>query len=226
MGRCISYIIPTLNEEESLQETLDSIHIQLGEKEVIIADGGSNDKTLKIAQESGCKIIQGPPGRGSQLNKGADRAKGDFLLFLHADTTLPEGASTEILSLMNAPGTVAGSFHLTFKPSSKLLKLYSLCTSLNNSYFTFGDQGFFMYRSAFYALGKFNPYPILEDVDLQARLRTMGRFVKSKLAVTTSSRRFLKHGIIRQQLLNLSIVAGFEAGIDPQTLARLYSDVR
>lgn len=226
MGRCISYIIPTLNEEGSLHETLDSVDNQAGDKEVIIADGGSNDKTLEIAQERRCEIIQSPPGRGTQLNRGADQAKGDVLLFLHADTALPEGASTEVVSLLNIPGTVAGSFHLTFKPSSKLLQFYSRCTTLNNSYFTFGDQGLFMHKPAFYALGKFKPYPFLEDVDFQVRLRAMGRFVKSKLAVTTSSRRFLKHGIIRQQLLNLSIVAGFQAGIHPKTLARFYSDVR
>ena len=226
MGRCISYIIPALNEEGTLDETLDSIDNQASDKEVIIADGGSNDKTLEIAQKRRYEIIPSIPGRGPQLNRGVDQAKGDFLLFSHADTTLPKGASTEVVSLMKVPGTIAGSFHLAFKPSSKLLQFYSLCTSLNNLYFTFGGQGLFMPISTFYALGKFKPYPILEDVDFQVRLRAMGRFVKSNLAVTTSSRRLLKYGIIRQQLLNLFIVAGFQAGIHPKALSRFYLDVR
>ena len=193
---------------------------------MIITDGGSNDKTLEITQKRRCEIISSIPGRGTQLNRGADQAKGDFLLFLHAGTTLPKGASIEVVSLMKVSGTIAGSFRLAFKPSSKLLQFYSLFTSLNNLYFTFGDQGFFMPRSAFYALGTFKPYPILEDMDFQIRLRAMGRSVKSKLAVTTSSRRFLRHGIACQQLLNLFIVAGFQAGIHPKALSRFYLDVR
>ncbi len=226
MGRRISYIIPTLNEEESLGDTLKSVHSQAGEQEVIIVDGGSSDNTMGIAQEHGCETIQSPPGRGVQMNRGADQSQGDLLLFLHADTTLPPGASTEVESLMGKPGAIAGSFCLNFKPSSKTLRFYSLCASLNSSFFTYGDQGLFLHRSAFYALGKFNPYPILEDVDLQIRLRSMGRFVKSSLAVTTSSRRFRKHGIFRQQLLNLCLVAAFHAGVHPKRLSELYSNAR
>ena len=116
---------------------------------MINADGGSNDKTLEITQKLRCEIIPSIPGRETQLNRGTDQATGNFLLFLHADTTLPKGASIEVVSLMKIPGTIAGSFRVVFKPSSKLLQFYSLCTSLNNLYFTFGDQGLFMPRSAF-----------------------------------------------------------------------------
>ncbi len=226
MGRCISYIIPTLNEEGSLADTLKSVQSQSGKKEIIIVDGGSSDNTLNIALEHGCKTIKSPPGRGIQMNRGADQSNGDLLLFLHADTSLPPGASAEVESLMGSPGAIAGSFRLIFKPSSKTLKFYSLCASLNNSFFTYGDQGLFLHRSAFYALGKFKLYPIFEDVDLQTRLRSMGRFVKSPLAVTTSSRRFRKHGVLRQQLLNLCLVAAFHAGVHPQRLSQLYSNAR
>lgn len=226
MGPCISYIIPTLNEEESLGRTLESVYSQSGEKEVIVADGGSTDNTLSIAREHGCVTIHCPPGRGTQMNQGADQSKGDLLLFLHADTTLPFGASAEAESLMEKTGTIAGSFNLTFEPSSKILRFYSRCASINNSFFTYGDQGLFLHRSAFYALGKFKPYPILEDVDFQIRLRRMGRFVKSKLAVTTSSRRFRKYGLFPQQLLNLCIVAAFHAGVHPDRLSQFYSHVR
>ena len=123
-----------------MDETLDSIENQAGNKKVIITDGGSNDKTLEIAPKRRCEIIPSIPGSGPQLNRGADQAEGDFLVFLHADTTLPKGASTGVVSLMKIPQTIAGSFSLALKPSSKLLEFYSLCTFLNNLYFTFGDQ--------------------------------------------------------------------------------------
>lgn len=226
MGHFISYIIPTLNEEASLAETLKSVMAQPGNKEVIIVDGGSIDKTLEIAREIRCQIIESSPGRGVQLNHGADIAKGDILLFLHADTTLPFGASLEVESQLGKPSTIAGSFRLEFKPSSSALRLYSLCTAINNSFFTFGDQGLFLKRSAFYAIGKFKPYPILEDVDFQIRTRRMGRFAKSHLLVTTSSRRFRRHGVIRQQLLNLCIIAAYHAGVQPQKLSQFYSNAR
>ncbi len=226
MGVRISYIIPTLNEERALAATLGSVLAQPGEKEIIVADGGSVDRTLAIGRQHGCLVTEGPPGRGAQLNRGADLATGGVFLFLHADTILPEGASADALKLLESPGVIAGSFRLKFQPSSVLLDLFSMGASANHSLFTYGDQGLFISRSAFFAMGAFKPYPFLEDVDFQIRLRRHGRFAKSKLAVTTSSRRFLTHGILCQQLRNLCIVAAYHAGVPPQTLARFYKSNR
>lgn len=226
MGQRISYILPTLNEEDALGKTLISIGAQKGDKEIIIADGGSTDSTREIARHHGAATLNCPPGRGPQMNAGASRSSGDILLFLHADTTLPDGASEEVQSLLASPRVIAGSFRLQFHPSSLILKGYSLCASINSSLFTYGDQGLFIRRSDFVALGGFKPYPILEDVDFQIRLRQSGTFAKSRLSVTTSSRRFAKQGPLRQQILNLFIVTSFHAGVSPQSLARFYSNRR
>lgn len=215
-----------MNEEETLSETLRSVQAQPGDKEIIVVDGGSSDKTLAIARTNGCKTIQSDPGRGAQLNSGAEFASYEILLFLHADTLLPIDASKEIVSILETRGVIAGSFRLRFNPSSPVLRFYSLCTAINHSLFTFGDQSLFLYRSTFHFIDKFQSYPFLEDVEFQSRLRRSGRFLKSNLSVVTSSRRFNKHGPIRQQLVNLCIVIAFLGGIRPHVLARFYSNAR
>ncbi len=222
MCRRISYIIPTLNEEKTLANTLGVIHAQKGEKEIIVTDGGSSDRTLAIARENGCKTVLGDPGRGTQLNHGAEIATGCTLLFMHADTQLPNQASDEIDRILQTPGVIAGSFRLKFEPSSPALRFYSLCTAINLPLFTFGDQGLFMGKSTFNLLNKFKTYPILEDVEIESRLRRRGRFAKSKLSVVTSSRRFRNQGVIRQQFFNLCIIAAYYGGISPHLLAKYY----
>ncbi len=206
MPPSISYIIPTLNEEAALERTLQSVISQEGEKEIVIADGGSVDQTLAIAQRFDCSVTRTEPGRGRQMNAAAERADGGILFFLHADTSLPPNAQVEISRLLDTPGVVGGAFGLTFDPCTPALRFYARCARLNSAWFAYGDQGLFLHKATFEAIGKFRPYPILEDVEIQSRLRKEGRFVKSKLCVTTSSRRFLKRG--------------------PLKLARAYSQIR
>lgn len=222
----ISYIIPTLNEAEALSATLQRVADQSGDKEILLIDGGSDDDTIEIAKRQGCSVLQSPPSRGIQMNQGADAAKGDVLLFLHADTLLPENASKEVESILAQPNIIAGSFPIVFNRQSPLLQLYSLCSSINNAYFTYGDQGLFLRRETFNSIGKFKAYPFLEDIDFQIRLRNKGRFAKSKQTVQTSARRFERNGVIKQQLLNLAIISAFRAGISPYKLKRLYSNAR
>ncbi len=226
MLRSISYIIPTLNEEDALPATLRSIRDQPGDKEILIIDGGSNDATLEIAKLHACAVFQGEPGRGAQMNLGASKASGDILLFLHADTIIPQGAAEEIDHLLGRPGVLAGTFRLSFDVSSFWLRLYSLCSSINAPLFTYGDQGLFIQRTEFQSVGNFQAYPLLEDVEFQTRLRKRGRVAKSKLAARTSARRFQRNGPLKQQLLNLAIVCAYRAGASPHRLARYYSNLR
>ena len=222
----IAYIIPTLNEEAHLRGTLDSVIIQTGEKEIIVVDGGSHDETLEIARSYGCKTIVSSPGRGSQMNQGAAATTKTGLLFLHADTILHKKASDDIEKILSRPGTLAGSFRLEFQPNSRPLRLYAFLSRINLPLFTFGDQGLFLLRSTFQAIGGFEEYPILEDFEIQQRLRPYGQFRKSHLPVVTSSRRFTKIGPIRQQLLNALILTAYYGGVSPITLAKLYSHIR
>ena len=222
----IAYIIPTLNEEAYLSRTLDSVIAQTGEKKIIVVDGGSHDETLEIALSYGCKTIVSSPGRGSQMNQGAAAATKTGLLFLHADTILHKEASNEIERILCRPGVLSGSFRLEFQPISRPLRLYAFFSRINLPLFNFGDQGLFLLRSTFQAIGGFEEYPILEDVEIQQRLRSCGQFRKSNLPVVTSLRRFTKIGPISQQILNALILTAYCGGASPNTLAKLYSHVR
>jgi rSAM/selenodomain-associated transferase 2 len=219
----ISYIIPTLNEAENLSATLGRVADQNGEKEIIVVDGGSSDNTIEIANREGCIVLQSLPGRGVQMNCGAKAAIGDTLFFLHGDTLLPEHASEEVESILGKPNVIAGSFRLDFNNPSRLLRLYSKCSSINAAYFTYGDQGLFLKRKNFEDMKGFKAYPFLEDIEFQLRLRRAGRFIKSCHPVQTSARRFERNGIIKQQLLNLAIVAAYRIGFSPHKLKRFYS---
>ncbi len=221
----ISYILPSLNEAKHIGKALESIAKQKGSKEAIVCDGGSIDQTLSIARAFDfCRIIPSEPGRGVQMNLGASFAKGNFLCFLHADTSLPDGASSSIKQVLSRPQVIAGSFRLKFDSRNRLLAFFAACSQINSPLFTYGDQGLFLRKKTFEFLGGFKNYPFLEDVEMQRRLRVYGAFEKSPLSVTTSARRFERGGIIRQQLLNTFIVSAFLCGASPFALKRLYPD--
>ena len=218
----IACILPTLNEARVLPSTLDALAPHANSIQIIVADGGSQDGTLGIARRSQCQVVESDPGRGVQMNAGAREANASILLFLHADTILPPNAVDEIESILSDPSVIAGSFRLTFDRDDPLLNVYSACSSFNLGCLTYGDQGLFLRTRTFRELGGFKPYPFLEDVEFQSRLRRHGRFVKSSSPVVTSARRFTRHGVIKQQLRNFFIVALFRAGISPTALHRFY----
>lgn len=221
----ISIIIPVLNESQTIGSCLLHLRKQIERHEIIVVDGGSNDDTVNIVKAfSDVKWLCSPPGRGNQMNRGAEAAKGDLLLFLHADTCLPPEGLTGIEALMSREGIVAGSFSLSFGDSDSLLKLYALFSRINHLLFTYGDQGLFMTRSIFELIGGFQEIPIMEDVEIQKRLRKMGRFVKIRQPVITSARRFLTNGILKQQFINIGLVCLYHLGFSPFWLKRFYDD--
>lgn len=132
----------------------------------------------------------------------------------------------ELLRILSQTGTLAGSFRLEFRPKSRPLRFYAAFSQFNLPLSTFGDQGLFLRRSTFEAINGFQENPILEDVEIQQRLRAQGKFRKSRLPVVTSSRRFTKVGLIRQQLLNFLTLTAYYFGASPTTLAKLYSQFR
>jgi rSAM/selenodomain-associated transferase 2 len=219
----ISVIIPTLNENTILEPSLKDLTDHRGEFEVIVSDGGSFDRTPEIVRLfPRVKFVTSPRGRGRQMNEGAKRARGDIFLFLHADTLLPPSGFEIIESIMSSPEVQGGSFFLTFDNRNFALKIYSLFSRLNHILFTYGDQGLFVRRTAFNAIGGFRDIPIMEDVEIQVRLRRMGRFVKAGAPVVTSARRFIKSGIIRQEIVNIALVLLYHIGVPPSRLARFY----
>ena len=197
----ISLIIPTLNEERALPQTLACVALQGSPHEIIVADGGSSDGTVGIARNAGvqCQCISAPRGRGPQMNAGAHLARGEWLLFLHADTLLPPDALAAIEAL--PPAVEAGCFHQAFSHDHWLLRAVSRLHNwrCKRTRIMYGDQAMFVRRSVFEALGGF-PDGDLEDVKLSERLRARGARhapVALPAVVVTDARKFLAHGIVR-----------------------------
>jgi len=221
----VSIIIPVLNEERSIAKVLENVCKQSTDCELIIVDGGSKDETLQIC---GCheraKLVHSEKGRAIQMNKGAAMAKGDVLLFLHADTLLPNGGLQAIKEIMKDEEVVGGSFYMKFDVESLSFRFFSAFTKINSPYLTYGDQGIFIRKSVFEQIGAYKTMPILEDFEIQKRLRKQGRFVKLPLPVTTSARRFLNNGIFKQQLLNIALLCAYELGYSPAKIKAFYKD--
>ena len=221
----ISVVFPTLNESVHIATTLDSLVRKKGACELIVVDGGSDDGTPDVVSNyEGVKIIKAPRCRATQMNAGARIAKGDILLFMHADTLLPPGALVAIHDAMQDPKVVGGSFYLGFDTPDPILRFYSLMSRINHRLFTYGDQAMFVRKKVFDRLDGYKNIPIMEDLEIQTRIRSSGRFVKIQRPVRSSARRFHRVGLIKQQLLNIALVSLYLIGAPPARLKRLYSD--
>jgi len=229
LGRCdvtssgISVIIPALNEALHIAETITSTG-HGSNTEIIVVDGGSTDHTVSIAKTQGAKVIESYPPRSRQMNQGAEAASKDILLFLHADTLLPENFNRHVLGALTQPGVAAGAFELCIDspvPSLRLIERMANWRSrcLNMPY---GDQAIFMFSNVFRQMGGFSNLPIMEDFELIRRLRKKGDVVTLHQPVITSSRRWLKHGILKTTLINQLVVLSYFMGISPNSISRLY----
>ena len=207
----ISIIIPTFNEEGELPATLKSIGNNL---DVIVVDAGSSDKTCEIAARSGARVIQSEKRqRAAQMNRGAGEARGEILLFLHADTWLPPDAFQNIEHACGDPKIVGGGFRRRFRSHSAFLRLTCALADWRCRAFGWflGDQAIFVKRSAFEVIGGFRDMPQFEDVDLCRRLKNRGRLVFIKSKVQSSARRFHK-GPVRRTLMDFLLTSGYLVG--------------
>jgi rSAM/selenodomain-associated transferase 2 len=218
----ISVVIPTLNEEGVLDDTLEALQPQAPPFEVIVVDGHSTDGTRERARAAGATVLQAPRGRASQLNRGAQAAQGDLFLFLHADTLLPDDGLATIRRALANPDVTSGTFRLQFDHSTPLLRFYSWCTRWPWIRICFGDRGLFVERATFESVGGYPDWPLFEDLELAARLYEHGGFRFLDTAVTTSARRFRRNGILTQQLRNLYLWLHYVWGANPKRVAHLY----
>lgn len=225
-GGRISVIIPTLNEEAGIADCLTKVRRAPG-VEVIVADGGSRDATVEAARRAGAKVIAAPRGRAIQMNAGAAASQGDILLFLHADTMLPPGWEAEARRTLARPGAVAGAFTFRLDRRTAGLRFIELAVAwrCRLAAMPYGDQGLFLRRRDFMAVGGFPTLPIMEDCELVRRLKKRGSIIVSPAPALTSARRWQKRGILTTTAFNSLVVVAFYLGYSPSLLRRLYDRV-
>jgi rSAM/selenodomain-associated transferase 2 len=196
----ISVIIPTYNEEKALPATLAQLSSQAGDYELIVVDGGSTDRTCEIAQaQPRARLLTARKGRASQMNAGAISARGEWLLFLHADTVLPDDALRNLNALANDQSIQAGGFRHRFPGQDWRLRLISSIDNLRArvTRIIYGDQALFVRRGLFERLGGFPQQPFLEDIAFCQTLKRVTKPVLLDQHVITDSRKFVQMGIWR-----------------------------
>lgn len=217
-------MIPALDEEARIGAAIDSA-FAAGAAEVIVADGGSVDRTVAIARERGAHILESESMRARQMNRGAESAKGDALIFLHADTLLPANAADVVERALD-DGVILGGFRLAFVERSWRLRVAAFMINLRTAITRcpWGDQAQFIRRDVFLARGGFREVPIMEDYELAIRMKRAGRTVVLRAKVRTSGRRFLAKGLLRTAAINWRIIIAWRRGADPAELARMYRE--
>jgi hypothetical protein len=216
----ISVIIPALDEEPSVAAAIASARQHA---EVIVVDGGSSDGTAQAAASLGASVVHSSRGRGRQLAAGAAEARGDWLVFLHADTRLAPGWADELRC--QPPHVVGGAFRFAMDTRRFAGRVMEFGVWLRCRLFRlpYGDQAIFARRSAYLRSGGFPDLPLLEDVVFVRRLRRVGAVRMLRTRALTSARRWEQRGMFRTMLLNWLIMALHGVGVPPQRLARLYA---
>lgn len=196
--------------------------------ECLVVDGGSTDQTCTIAEQwPGVSLLKAKQsGRGQQMNLGAASASGDILLFLHADCLLPINAIKLVQKHCDSENIVGGSFCLSFSRKHWVLQLCSIGSRINHPLTTYGDQAQFMRRDVFEKIGGFKEWPLMEDLEVQKRLRQHGRLIKIRKPVISSDRRYRRRGPFIHQIFNVALVVLYLVGVSPKRLARWYRPQR
>lgn len=218
----LSIIVPALDEAACIGDTLVALaSLRARGCEVLLVDGGSIDGTPDIAAPLCDRVLSAPRGRAAQMNAGAAAANGDALLFLHADTRLPPGADTAVAGAL-AAGAGWGRFDVRLDGRHILLPLVAALMNLRSrlSGIATGDQAMFVRSTLFLDLGGFATLPLMEDVELSRRLRARGRPACLRLQVTTSARRWQRHGVLRTIVLMWRLRLAYALGVAPERLAR------
>jgi rSAM/selenodomain-associated transferase 2 len=224
----ISIIIPCLNEAEGIAGTLSALApLRSRGAEVIVVDGGSSDGTVERAALHADAVIGAPRGRASQMNAGAARARGEILLFLHADTQLPESADALIVEGLQRLRRGWGRFDVAISGSHPLLRVVAWLMNARSRLtgIATGDQAIFVTRSLFTAAGGYPDIALMEDIALCKRLKRFGPPLCLRHRLTASGRRWKKHGVVRTILLMWRLRLAYWLGADPRKLAVRYDKI-
>ncbi|MGF7161844.1 rSAM/selenodomain-associated transferase 2 [Rhodoligotrophos appendicifer] len=221
----LSIIIPTLNEGKRIGRTLRSL-VPLRERgaEIVVVDGGSSDCTQEVAVPLADLVMGARRGRARQMNAGTTASKGHLLLFLHADTELSEEAMLALQSVLENETVIWGRFDVRIGDGHSLLRIVAEMMNLRSRLtgIATGDQAIFVRRPALEDIGGFPDIPIMEDIAVSRRLKSLARPVCLGEKVTTSSRRWEKNGIVLTIALMWWLRLAYWAHVNPRTLARWY----
>ena len=219
----ISVIIPVLNEANRLAETIIAArgpHC----REIIVADGGSSDNSREIAARLGAEVVNSPAGRGRQMNEGAKKAGGDTLLFVHADTLLPDNYGPHVIRALENPKVAGGAFRLGIRLPGLRPRLIEFGANLRSRFLQlpYGDQAIFTRRALFDEIGGYQELPILEDVLLVQQLKKRGKVATIGPTASTSGRRWQQLGFLRTTIINQKIMLAWLLGVPLEQLRAWY----
>ncbi len=219
----ISLIVPALNEEKNLAMLAKNIYPAFN-YEVILVDGGSLDQTVELAKKLEFQTVQSKKGRSAQVLTGAKQAKGEILLFLHADSILPKNWDLTVRKIMQNKKTSLGYFLFALTEDFFAKKLLVSLTNFRAKYFKlpYGDQGLFV-RKVDFEIWNLPEVPILEDVFMVKKAREFGKIEGSDATLKTSGRRWLKHGVFKTTWLNHQIMLGAKLNLDLELLKEAYA---
>ena len=220
----LSIIIPTLNEAECIERCIKSAWA-LDPREVIVVDGGSTDETVRLAEPMASKMLSTPRGRGTQQSAGAELARSNALLFLHADTWLEPDAGRQLATALARPATQFGGFRQCIAAAGVAFRLIERGNAWRARYLrlVYGDQGIFVRRRVFVETGGFPHISLMEDVELSRRMRRRTTPVLLPGPLHVSARRWQRNGVLRQTLCNWSLLASHLCGRHPDALAEAYA---
>lgn len=227
----LAVIIPTFDEEHTIVECLESVGGR-HEVAVVVSDGGSTDGTVGLAETRGATVVEGPPGRGGQLNRGAAATPSELLFFLHADCRVPPGWFEAISEALAEPETALACFWLRTEPthhvaptSMRRVWLRTLDLRARGGRLPYGDQGFAVRREVFDQVGRFPEIPLMEDLAFARACRRVGKIRRIPLEIRTGARR-TESSPVRARLMMLVFPSLFRVGVPARTLARWYGNPR
>ena len=219
----ISVVIPALNEERNIKSTISQV-LSGFNTEAIVVDGGSSDRTRELTCAECATVVSSQPGRACQMNAGARQATGDILLFLHADSILPTSWDFHVRRMMKRSGVTLGFFRFAIDGDFAGRKLVEWGTNIRAGLFKrpYGDQGLFLRKTDFEDMGEYPEIPILEDVMLVKKAKSIGEICCAEVKLFTSGRRWKKYGFIRTTLFNQVLLLAAWFGFDLKKLSRAY----
>ncbi len=221
--KTVSVVIPTLNERGNVEPLMRCLNRIDGSLEVVFSDGRSSDRTRELAGTF-TRAVSSERGRGVQMNTGARQVTGDVIWFLHADCRPHPDSVDAIRKALGDPGVVGGAFEYSLDHPGRIFRVIEYLSNRKNRLLNlaYGDMGIFVKREVFHGIGGYAEIPLMEDMDLWARLRRSGKVVLLPCRISTSARRWLAEGIMKNTVRNWLLQIAWKLGVSPWTLSRWY----